>query len=135
MPPGVAFSIKEFNDFLFIQLRCEAIFAGRHCFLRETFLAPFNFKLTSTLNIWRLWYIWLISLKLHYPIIKFVINSRGNKSKLKLGKISSVESLSKVTYSSTLENPQFGKLSGCCYGYCDKLCDWWIKLSALNMIG
>ena len=25
--------------------------------------------------------------------------------------------------------------SGGCYGYCDKLCDWWIKLSALNMIG
>ena len=24
-----------------IQLRCEAIFAGRHCFLRENFLAPF----------------------------------------------------------------------------------------------
>ena len=78
---------------------------------------------------------WLISLELHYPIIKFLINSRGNKSKLKLGKISPVESLSKVKYSSILENPQFGKLSGCCYGYCDKLCDWWIKLSALNMIG
>ena len=29
------------NDFLFIQLRCEAIFAGRHYFLREKFLAPF----------------------------------------------------------------------------------------------
>ena len=37
--------------------------------------------------------------------------------------------------SSILENPQFGRVSGCCYGYCDKLCDWWIKLSALNMIG
>ena len=45
------------------------------------------------------------------------------------------ELLSKVTNSSILENPQFGGVSDCCYGYCDKLCDWWIKLSALNMIG
>ena len=49
--------------------------------------------------------------------------------------ISLEESLSKVTNSSILENPQFGRESGCCYGYCDKLCDWWIKLSALNVIG
>ena len=33
--------------------------------------------------------------------------------------------------SSILENPQFGRASGCCYGYCDELCDWWMKLSAL----
>ena len=31
--------------------------------------------------------------------------------------------------------PKFGRVSGCCYGYCDKFSDWWIKLSALNMIG
>ena len=37
--------------------------------------------------------------------------------------------------SSILENPQFGRVSGCCYGYWDKLCDWWIKLRAINMIG
>ena len=37
--------------------------------------------------------------------------------------------------SSILENPQFGRVGSCCYGYCDKFCDWWIKLSALNMIG
>ena len=61
--------------------------------------------------------------------------SHGNKSKLRVGKISLEESLSKVTNSSIMENPQFGRVSGCCYGYCDKLCDWWIKLSALNMIG
>ena len=42
-------------------------------------------------------------------------------------------SLSSVTNSSILENPQFGRVGGCCYGYCDKFCDWWIKLSALNM--
>ena len=44
-------------------------------------------------------------------------------------------SLSNVTNLSILENPQFGRVSGCCYGYCDKFCDWWIKLSALSMIG
>ena len=37
--------------------------------------------------------------------------------------------------SSVLENPQFGRVGDCCYGYCDKFCDGWIKLSALNMIG
>ena len=44
-------------------------------------------------------------------------------------------SLSYVTNASILKNLQFGRVSGCCYGYCDKFCDWWIKLSALNMIG
>ena len=50
--------------------------------------------------------------------------SRGNRSKLKLGKILLAESLFKVTNYSILENPQFGRVSGCCYDYCDKLCDW-----------
>ena len=45
------------------------------------------------------------------------------------------ESLSKVTNSSVLENPHLCKVSGCCYGYCDKLCDWWIKLCVHNIIG
>ena len=45
------------------------------------------------------------------------------------------ESLSGVTNSSILENPQVGRVSGCWYGYSDKLCDWWIKLSVLNMTG
>ena len=44
-------------------------------------------------------------------------------------------SLTNVTNSSILENPQFGTVSGLYYGYGDKFCDWWIKLSALNMIG
>ena len=44
------------------------------------------------------------------------------------------ESLSEITNSSILENPQFGRVSGCCYGYCDKLCDWWIKPSTLKRI-
>ena len=54
--------------------------------------------------------------------------SRGNKSKIKLGKISLAESLSKVTNSSILENPQFSRVTGCCYGYCDKL--WFVDASA-----
>ena len=33
-----------------------------------------------------------------------------------------VESLSKVTNSSILEDHQIGRVSGRCYGYCDKLC-------------
>ena len=44
------------------------------------------------------------------------------------------ESLFKVTNSPILENPKFDRVGGRCYGYCDKLWDWWIKLSALNMI-
>ena len=44
-------------------------------------------------------------------------------------------SLSNVTNSFILDNPQFGRIGGCCYSNCAKLCDWWIKLSALHMIG
>ena len=46
----------------------------------------------------------------------------------KLGKISLAKTLSKC---SILENPQFGRVSGCCSGYCDNFCDWWVQLSAL----
>ena len=28
----------------------------------------------------------------------------------------------------------FFETSGCCYGYCDSLCDWWIWLTELSMI-
>ena len=38
--------------------------------------------------------------------------------------ISSAETLSNVTNSSILGNPQFVRVSGCCYGYCDNVCDW-----------
>ena len=44
-------------------------------------------------------------------------------------------SLPNVTNSSILENPQFGRVGGWCYSYCDKFCDWWIKLSAFNLTG
>ena len=29
----------------------------------------------------------------------------------------------------------FFRISGCCYGYCDQFCDWWIWLSGLSIIG
>jgi len=44
----------------------------------------------------------------------------------KLGKITLAETLSNVENSSIWENPQFGRVSGCCYGYFDNFCDWWI---------
>ena len=44
----------------------------------------------------------------------------------KLGKIPLAETLSSVTNSSILENLRFGRVSGCCHGYCDNFCDWWI---------
>ena len=53
----------------------------------------------------------------------------------KLEKISLAQTLSNVTNSSTLENPQFGGVRGRCYGYFDNFCDWWTSLSTLNMIG
>lgn len=50
-----------------------------------------------------------------------------NTNYLKLGKILTLaETPPNVTNFSILENPQFDRLSGCCYGYCDKFCDWWI---------
>ena len=47
----------------------------------------------------------------------------------KLEKISLAETLSNVINSTILENPQFGKVRGRCYGYFDKFCDWWTSLS------
>ena len=39
-----------------------------------------------------------------------------------------------ITYAnwSILENPQFARVSACCYGYWDNFCNWWILLSALD---
>ena len=51
----------------------------------------------------------------------FLVQQRWNTKCPKLGKISPAETLSNVTNSSILENPQFG-----CCGYCDNFCDWWI---------
>ena len=54
-----------------------------------------------------------------------------NTNYLKLEKISLAETLSNVTNSSILENPQFGRVRGRCYGYIDKFCDWWTSLRTL----
>ena len=35
-------------------------------------------------------------------------------------------STSKVNTSSILEILQILGINGCCYGYCDQICDWWI---------
>ena len=37
--PGAAFSNSSLTSF-FIQLQCEAVFAGCYCFMREIILAP-----------------------------------------------------------------------------------------------
>ena len=36
------------------------------------------------------------------------------------------------TNSSTLENDQFGRVSGSCYGYWNKFCDYWKIIKAIN---
>ena len=58
------------------------------------------------------------------------INNRYNfRKKIHLGQTSLVKTMSKVRNSSILEIPQFtffSRISGCCYGYCDQFCDWWI---------
>ena len=63
----------------------------------------------------------------HYKGILFCERA-FNANYPKLGKISLAKTLLyvSVTNSSILENPQFGRVSGCCYGYFDKFCDWWI---------
>ena len=58
--------------------------------------------------------------------IFFLVQQRWNTKCPKLGKISLADTLSNVTNSSILENPQFGRVSGCCCSYCDNFCDWWI---------
>ena len=47
----------------------------------------------------------------------------------KLEKISLAETLSNAMNSTILKNPQFGRVTGRCYGYFDKFCDWWTSLS------
>ena len=40
-----------------------------------------------------------------------------------------------VKKSSILTIPQFVfRISGCCYGYCEQYCYWWVKLSGLSAI-
>ena len=47
----------------------------------------------------------------------------------KLEKISLAETLSNVMNSTILKHFQFGRVTGRCYGYFDKFCDWWTSLS------
>ena len=43
-----------------------------------------------------------------------------NSKNPNFGKVSQAQTQSYVTTSSILENPQFGRVSVCWYGYCDK---------------
>ena len=54
----------------------------------------------------------------------FMVEEHLNTKFPKLGQITQAETLSSVTNSSILENPQFGRLRACYYGYCDNFCDW-----------
>ena len=71
---------------------------------------------------------------MHSLLVKEHLNTKCPE---KLGKISLAETLTSVTNSSRsiLEKARFGRVSSYCYGYRDNFCDWWIYLSALNMIG
>ena len=40
----------------------------------------------------------------------------------------------KKNYSKSLQF-SFFRRSGCCYGYCNQFCDWWIWRTGLSMIG
>ena len=67
------------------------------------------------------------------PIIK---NNRFNFRKKRLTlrtNISGRDNVRSKKNLSVLEIPQF--FDGCCYGYCDQFCDWWIWLTGLTMIG
>ena len=58
------------------------------------------------------------------------------KQQIHLGQISLVETMSKLKKFLHFGNSSiFFRISGCCYGYCDQFCDWWIWLSGLSIIG
>ena len=56
----------------------------------------------------------------------FLVKEHLNTKCPKLGKMSLAETLSNVTNSSILENPRFGRVSGCCHCHCDNFGDWCI---------
>ena len=72
-----------------------------------------------------------------FEVLLAINHNRYNfRKQIHLGQISLVETMSKVKNFSILEIPQFFfRISGCCYGYWDLFCDWWIWLSGLIMIG
>ena len=70
------------------------------------------------------WYQLIITITISEKTNAFFFGERAfNTNYPKLGKISLAETLSDDTL---LGNPQFGRISGCFYGYCDKFCDRWI---------
>ena len=72
--------------------------------------------------------------KSFYQLIITTTISEKKGKQINLGQTSPVVTMSKVK---NLEISWFFffRVSGCCYGYCDQLCDWWIKLSGHSMIG
>ena len=50
----------------------------------------------------------------------FFCEKAFNSKNPNFGKVSQAHTQSHVTTSSILENPQFGRVSVCWYGYCDK---------------
>ena len=50
----------------------------------------------------------------------FFCEKAFNSKNPNLGKVSQAQTQSHVTTSSILGNPQFGRVSVCWYGYCDK---------------
>ena len=69
------------------------------------------------------------------PINHNHYNFRKKGKQINLGQTSPVGTMSKVKKFGNFLVFFFLRVSGCCYGYCDQLCDWWIKLSGHSMIG
>ena len=64
-------------------------------------------------------------------IVTITISEKKN-----LGQTSPVGTVSKAKNLEISQGFFFSsKVSGCCYGYRDQFCDWWIKLSGLSTIG
>ena len=52
------------------------------------------------------------------------------------GQTTPVERVSKVkNFLHFWNSPVFFRMNGCCYGYCDQFCYWWILFGGLSMIG
>ena len=62
--------------------------------------------------------------KVLLPINHHCYNFR--KHQIHLGQICDVQKMSKKKIPQLWKFHNFFRLSGCCYGYCDLICDWWI---------
>ena len=59
-------------------------------------------------------------------------NRYNFREKIHLGQTSPAGTMSKITF---LYFRSFSfRISGCCYGYFDQFCDWWIESSGLSII-